>query len=820
MRRSKNKAGLIIGLVMISAASLRADFGTDLAQASKPLDEGLPEIAVTRLRDLLGPVLSDEHWRAAGERLAEALIAVGQPTEALRLLQDSRFDQTAAVIFWRAQALSALDRWEEASELYGQVAADRNSSLWPDAIFGMAETLRALGRTDEALQKLTVLLEEKTWKTRTALRTAELFLDKADATNARRILDKAGPETTAEHKQRRFLRGRLDLLLHRPDRALTHFQSLIKKPKGVSHALLVATLFRLADAHLELKTPETGDDFLEDFIDHHPGDAALPLIFAKLDELYRAERKPARAELERWTREAEQPRRGFAQWYLARIELRAGHRDRALQLLEALEKSDVKNPELAAGLYEYARLEAEDRNFDHALATLEEARAWQPNPELLDRIALLSAETRYNGRQFEAATTAFDHIAHSNSPFAALAMYNSSLGWLQLGDHVRFASAYEESTKHGGGAEVRADLRLEEGLLRAAQGHKDAAEILQKFVAEFPTNARRSEAWVALAEIAFHDNPPRLDEARKYLAQVTASKATPAAAERADYLSIWIEDSIATNGEKMIELANQFLRLHPDSAFVSDVRMKLAEAYYLRQDFANAQTQFELFAQGNPTADFAEKALFFAGESAMASMAPHSLDRAIVLFDQVVQLKRDLRWAARNEQAVIERKLGKPQEALVLYDEVLKGDAKPGEKREAMCGKGDVFFDLSGSDPANYDRAIAAYDQLANDSSEASHWRNQALFKKGICLEKKADRDAALATFYQVVETSARPERLPEFFWFYKAGFNAARLLEIDSRWNSAAKIYEKLVAAGGTRSDEAKARLTRLRLEHFLWEE
>jgi tetratricopeptide (TPR) repeat protein len=185
-----------------------------------------------------------------------------------------------------------------------------------------------------------------------------------------------------------------------------------------------------------------------------------------------------------------------------------------------------------------------------------------------------------------------------------------------------------------------------------------------------------------------------------------------------------------------------------------------------------------------------------------------------------VQLKRDLRWAARNEQAVIERKLGKPQEALVLYDEVLKGDAKPGEKREAMCGKGDVFFDLSSSDPANYDRAIAAYDQLANDSNEASHWRNQALFKKGICLEKKADRDAALATFYQVVEISARPERLPEFFWFYKAGFNAARLLENDSRWNSAAKIYEKLVAAGGTRSDEAKARLTRLRLEHFLWEE
>ena len=41
---------------------------------------------------------------------------------------------------------------------------------------------------------------------------------------------------------------------------------------------------------------------------------------------------------------------------------------------------------------------------------------------------------------------------------------------------------------------------------------------------------------------------------------------------------------------------------------------------------------------------------------------------------------------ARNEQAVIERRLGKPQDALLLYEEVLKGEAKPNEKREALCG--------------------------------------------------------------------------------------------------------------------------------------
>ncbi|MFN2509711.1 MAG: hypothetical protein ABR589_13190, partial [Chthoniobacterales bacterium] len=87
------------------------------------------------------------------------------------------------------------------------------------------------------------------------------------------------------------------------------------------------------------------------------------------------------------------------------------------------------------------------------------------------------------------------------------------------------------------------------------------------------------------------------------------------------------------------------------------------------------------------------------------------------------------------------------------------------------------------------------------------------------CLEKLHMPTEALATFYQIVEDESRPGRQREFFWFYKAGFNAARLLEEDSKWQPAAAVYEKLAFAGGGRSEEAKSRLNQLRLEHFLWE-
>ena len=150
-----------------------------------------------------------------------------------------------------------------------------------------------------------------------------------------------------------------------------------------------------------------------------------------------------------------------------------------------------------------------------------------------------------------------------------------------------------------------------------------------------------------------------------------------------------------------------------------------------------------------------------------------------------------------------------------------KESAKPEEKREALCGKGDIFYELGETNRENYQRAIEIYDQLAAQKDAPVHWRNQALFKKGICLEKLGDRENALATFYKIIEEENRPDRpRREFFWYYKAGFNAARLLEDDSKWQPAAVVYQKLASAGGARSDEAKSRLSRLRLEHFLWEQ
>ena len=814
-------ASAIIALLILTPRSAPAEIA-DWDAAVRPLDEGVPQVSVMRLRDVLKRATASPDKKTVLAKLGEALLASGEPAEALKVLDDPTLQDLPATLLWRAQALAALQRWTEALPLYQKVAALNPSPFRNTALFGQAEALRALQRFDEALQLFAALLGDPQWTDRAQLRSIELLLDKRDNVGARRILDKARPAALGDKKEKRYLQGRLEAQLNHHERAIELYQTILRRPEGASRAVLIATLCATAESHLQLQTPESGDDALEDFIEHHATDSELPVIFEKLDQLYAAERQASSQELSRWANDPAQPRRALAQLYFARSELRAGRREGARQAFAKLRDEHAKFPALASGLFQFAEFEMDDRRFDDALAILNDALALEPPPLWSQRITLLMAQAQFQARRFDKAAQTFEQVANNSPALRRDSLFNASLAWLQQNDKDRFLANTKELANSGANDETRADLLLEQGLTEAAQGNSTAAQTLQNFLSQFPRHKRIAEAWVALAELAFHGAPPRFDEARKNLGRARISGPSAAAIERADYLTIWIEDAVPdSDPAKVISAAENFLRKYPASSFVADVRMKLAETYYRRQDFANAQTHFQILAQENPRGPFTERALFFAAKSATQSMAAQSLDRALVLLDEVVKKNGDLKWAARNEQAAIERKLGKNQDAATLYDEVLQGNARPEEKREALCGKGDILYEAGEVDRENYRRAIEIYDQLATQKDAPIHWRNQALFKKGICLEKLDDRENALATFYKIIEEENRPDRPHrEFFWYYKAGFNAARLLEDASKWQPAAVVYQKLASAGGARSDEAKSRLSRLRLEHFLWEQ
>src|SRR5438552_6286596 len=446
MSLSRNLGRAICIGAIAFAGPASGQIKTEIAEAARPLDEGVPEVAVYQLQKLVGR-LSGIDAIEAKEKLAEALIAARRSTEALHLLEEPALRDSTSGKFLRAQALAGLNRYGEAFQLYREIANDNSVPQQAVAAFGAAEMLRALDQADEAIRAYHALENDPRFGISARLREAELFIAKQDSIMAKRALDGTQAKIATDKRQKRLLHARIELLNQRPEKAVELLDSLVKKPEGELRETGIAALFAMADAHLQMNTPEAGDDYLEGFIDRHPIDPALPQVFAKLDQVYRAERKPPRNELEKWARDATQPRRGFARWYLAHSELRAGRREEAIRQFEQIRRTTPVPAVLAPALLQYARL--------------------------------------------------------------------------------------------------------------------------QDFVRRFPDHPRVSEAQIALAEMAYHSIPPKLDEAEKKLAAARATHPTELAVEHADYLAIWLADARGADSDRVIASARDFIRAHPNSPLVA-----------------------------------------------------------------------------------------------------------------------------------------------------------------------------------------------------------------------------------------------------------
>ncbi|HEY5767313.1 MAG TPA: hypothetical protein VIS53_05720, partial [Candidatus Udaeobacter sp.] len=198
-------------LIGVLSQVAHADFSTEIAEASTPLSEGVPEVAVVRLQSLLNKNLPEPQWRAVAEKLAEAQVAANEPEATLILLTDARLRDLPWAQFWRAHSLASLHRWADALPLYEELTND-TSPFQKAAVFGAGDTLRALGKRQEALRKFVLLAHDEEWGTRAQLRAAELHIDLGNAPEARRLLEQLQPVSVAERRERRVLRGRLELI--------------------------------------------------------------------------------------------------------------------------------------------------------------------------------------------------------------------------------------------------------------------------------------------------------------------------------------------------------------------------------------------------------------------------------------------------------------------------------------------------------------------------------------------------------------------------------------------------------------------------------
>jgi tetratricopeptide (TPR) repeat protein len=776
-----------------------------LDESLKALQEGVPEVALVKLEAQLAGALDPSLRREAKARRAEALLAAGRIPEALQQIHDPEVQSPLL----EARIEAASGNWSRALSLYEAAPGDSK------AVMGKAECLRALGRLPEAVASLEAIAPRS--HPRVSLRLGEFYLESRQLEKCSRLL--VGIRlalSEPDRKWKQYVEARLLLAQNNPAPAYERFEALQNDPRHLTEEMMVGATLGMAQARTELSGPTVADDVLEQFIWKHPENPYLADLFLKLDEIYCGEENPSLGELQKWAQREPALRAGYANFYLAKRQAWDGKFDVALALLENFSSRFPNHPLLANALLLQAQFLSGAGKFAAAQKALGEALQCSHGVAQIAQIEIAMAAAHFKAGEFVPAATMFRSAADRYPEFAETARFNAALAWLHQGDDSRFKAESKGFCELYPKSMRRSDLMLEEGLLKARQSDPRAEAALDQFLHEFPSSSRAPEARLALAELRYANGDPA--GASQYLRVVNESPAPAQTVEQSDYLAIFVADTgTPAADDQIVVLCLTFVEHYPASSKLDEVRMKLGQVYFRKGDFASAQTQLETLARETPASPLVETALFIAGQASMKRIDDGGTDRAIDLFSQVAALNGPLKFHARLELALLQNRLGKEADAVKLYDDILRGNPPAEIKSAAMAGKADNLFTLGGKDKAQYASALEVYEALAQEPGLSATLQHRALYNKGRCLEKLGRPEEALAAYYEVVESGlAKPE---EYFWFYKAGFDACRLSESREQWKSAIAIYQKMGNVEGPRAEEAKARMNRLRLEHFIWE-
>ena len=779
-----------------------------LADAMAALEEGIPQVAIVKLQRYLAGAQSLEPSvrTLAKTKLAEALLAAGRIDDALHQSQDPEVQAPLL----QARINAAAGRWREALSMHEAAPMLSDSTT----ILFRAECLWQLGQGADAI----ILLERfgKNAPSAAQLRLAEFYLERKQLKRCEQNLREIHPATCAERQWKRYVEGRLFLAQGQPADAFARFEEVQRDPEDLSENLIIGSTLGMTEARAQLSGLIAADDICEFFISKHPASPQLGVIFRKLDEIYAAEDNASRSELEKWCKSEPAWRAAFARYYLAKQFLREGREDQVLRALDKFSELYPKHPILADALLIQGRIQARQGKFALAQTSLDAAMRAAGDDKLRARVELAAAEAHFKSGEFVLAATEFRDAGEQAPELWARAKSNSALCWLHQGNFARFREDYQELSRKMPSSPLRSELALEEGLWQAAQGDTHAEATLRQFIRDFPQHVRTADAKLALAELRFARNDAA--GAGMYLRAVNETRVPESTDDQADYLAIFVADSATPrDDDKVIALCQVFLSGQRVSSHLAEVRMKLGQVFFRREDFAGAQTQFETLARENPSGPLAESALFLAGQCSMKSMSSGGIDRAIELFEEVTKLNGPLKLHARLQQALAQNRLGKANEAIILYDAVLGADPPAEIKNAALAGKADNLAEMGEKERASYEQALAIYEQLIASPDANPGFRNRARYQKGRCLEALSRSEDALAAYYDLIQAGIKkPE---EYYWFYKAGFDAGRLCEAQEHWKSAIGIYQKMASMDGPRASEAKERMTQIRLEHFIWE-
>jgi hypothetical protein len=372
-------------------------------------------------------------------------------------------------------------------------------------------------------------------------------------------------------------------------------------------------------------------------------------------------------------------------------------------------------------------------------------------------------------------------------------------------------------------------LHFEAGLYRARTGHPQASSLLETFLVSLPADDPRGPAaWSALVELDLAKSPPGVAAARQHARAAMRTATDPLWREQAGWLAVMVE-AAAGDWTAALKRSAAFLDEWPPTERRSMVRFERAEWFGRQEDWSGAIQEYAtLAAEADALPAAAGRALYLAGLAELRLPSPDSLDRAIDRWRDAAALDESLIFPARFQQALAKSRLGKIDEASQQLEALMTGPPvlTPAQRSAVQLARGELLLLPVGTELDRSTEALAALQSVAADTGGSLSRRSRALYRSGQALARLGRVEEALITLTEAARPLLEPAppsdelgaTLP--VWPARAGLAAVDVLESQRDWTKAAELAQRLAASPGSHAATARARASRLRLEHFIWEE
>ncbi|MFN0125247.1 MAG: tetratricopeptide repeat protein [Verrucomicrobiales bacterium] len=769
----------------------------------------------------LGPCSGQDAPLDAGAPL-ELAVRGGDAAAAARAMEGGAPEPEPPVErFWRAQAALLTGRHVEAAALFDGLTRDQSFVYFQEAVLSHGALWASRGETGRALRALEAGLESEdvAFLATLRLRLAELHLSQGGALEARAVL-KAAPaslEKSALEARAAWMEGKME------DAAQLAGPVAAQASAGAARDTARLVQARVRAAAGQILEADRG---LLEWVRAEPAGAPLPAVVLALEEFKGLAAEEVNTLFAEWKGD---PRPALAPAAAYGQAAALASRDDPAAAATAFSAFAVTNE--SHPLASVARLRA----VELALATGQAARArawadaWWQHPSVeqapaeRSRAAFMVGLAAWQEGDIAAAVSAFEQAA-AQAPDAATqraARINVALSAVASGRSLSLAGLE-------GWPAARLTVQYEAALHAARVGRPEAVDWFEALLAELPEGDPRAPvAWSALVDLDLAAPTPAIAAARQHARAARRTATEPGARELADWLVIRVE-AAADDWAAALAKSSDFLQIWPTSERAIPIRFHRAEWYQNQGDWAGAMQEYDTLAAEADTQPVAgARAMYLAGLAEINLPSPDSLDLAIDRWRDAAALDESFVFPARYQQALAKCRLGMIDEAIQQLDTLLTGlpTLTPAQKAAVQLTRGELLFLPAAQDqPDRIAAALEALQSVVDESPAGSPRRARALCRRGEAMALLGRTEEALATLTEAAQPLLVPpaDSSPPAatVWPARAGLAAVSLLESRHDWTAAAALAQKLAASPGPHAAAAKVRASRLRLEHFIWEE